>query len=86
MSENFQKLEKAMKQKMTKLINERLKYQSTRSRSDETIETSKSKSTSKLISREKLETSKEISVAKKSQSSEKSRANVETDSTTMSFT
>jgi hypothetical protein len=62
--ENFQQLEKAMKQKITKLINKQLKHQTIRSRSDETIEKLKSKSTSKSISKEKFETSKRILVAK----------------------
>jgi hypothetical protein len=67
MSKYFQQVEKATKQKMTRLINKQNKHQSTQSRSDETTETSKSKSISKSISKEKHETSKRILIAKKPQ-------------------
>jgi uncharacterized membrane-anchored protein YhcB (DUF1043 family) len=74
MLENFQQLEQAMKKKMTRLINERLKHQSTQSKSSEISETSKNSSTnsatvqtqSKSISKETFETSKKTLIAKRS--------------------
>jgi hypothetical protein len=89
MSENFQQLKQAMKKKMTKLINERLKHQSFHSQSANLSETSKILSTkvnkaqtqAKSNSKETIQTTKTL-IAKRSQASEKSRADVEANSTT----
>jgi hypothetical protein len=93
MSKNFQQLKQAMKKKMTRYINERLKNQSIQSRSADVSETSKNLSTksakvqtqSKSNSKETSETSKKTLIAKRAQTSEKSRTNAETNSTTSSF-
>jgi uncharacterized membrane-anchored protein YhcB (DUF1043 family) len=89
MSENFQQLEQAMKKKMTKLINERLEHQSFHSKSANLSETSKILSTkvskaqtqAKSNSKKTIKTTKTM-IAKRSQASEKSRADVEANSTT----
>jgi Fe2+ transport system protein B len=88
MSENFQQLEKTMKQKMTKLIIEQLNSRSNQSRSEKRVNDSKNsliKSTTAMSnSKKNSHFSRRIQAVKKSQSSEKIHTSVEKASTSIS--
>jgi hypothetical protein len=90
MSENFQQLEKAMKQKMTKLIIERLNL-SIRSSLNANVNTTKNISTNTAKAQsnsnsKKIETVRKSQTIRKSQSSEKCRATTESHTSTTSST
>jgi hypothetical protein len=87
-SKNFQQLKKIMKQKMTKLIIERLNNRSNQSRSEKRVNYSKNlliKSTTAIWNSKKISHfSRRIQAVKKSQSSEKFHTSVEKVSTSIS--
>ncbi len=76
MSENFQNLEKAMKKKITKLINKRFENQSSRTHIN-TITKSSKRANSNMNAniKERSQTLKTNQTSQKTQSSKKSRIN-----------
>ncbi len=87
MFENFQQLEKKLKQKMTKLMTERFENKSNQTRSVLEIFRNSYSNTSKTLANSKQthQTAKTSQTAKNSQISEKSHKNSQTNSSSTSF-
>ncbi len=80
MSKNFQELEKAMKKRMTTLINKRFDSQSDRSRINKVANVSKLANSN---AKDSNQTSKSDQTIRKSQSNENAQTNVSLNSSTI---